>query len=191
MRKLAAVAVLAFAVAAAFGPQDPRPDPSTLHRAKQLATPNEHHTRLQKLVGEWDVLLRTTEPGGQQQQERGRVVVAAILGGRYVVANYTLQLQGAKVEAVQILGFDTLRQVYTASWRDSLSTWSVECAGPAVADRPDVVTMAGTLVDVQDPTGRPFRQVVDLGTDKVVTVRLFDTHAGKEFEVQVQEWTQR
>lgn len=192
MRKLAAVAVLAVVLGARFAPQDPQPDPATLHRAKQLSMVDEHHARLQKLVGEWDVVLRTAGPAGAPQEDRGRVAAAAILGGRYVVANYTLGIQGAKVEAVQIFGFDTLRQLYAASWRDSLSTWSVECAGtPAPPEGAEVVTMAGTLVDARDPTGRPFRQVLDLTDAKTVTVRLFDTRDGKESEVQVQQWTKR
>ncbi len=187
MRTFVAVAfqLLPFAPA----PQDPRPDPATLQKALRLSAVGEHHTRLQQLIGTWDVVLRTTLPGGVEQTDRGRVVVAAILGGRHVVANYTLQIQGAKVEAVQIFGFDTLRQVYTASWRDDLSTWSIETAGPPDAGKPDVLTLLGTMVDARDATGRPFRQVVELGAAKAVKVRLFDTHAGKEFELQVQEWT--
>jgi len=190
MRVLAA-AVLALAAVATPSPQDPRPQPSVLQKAKQVSATTEQHVRLQRLVGEWDVVLRTTLPGGTPQEDRGRVVVAAILGGRYVVANYTLQIQGVKVEAVQIFGFDALRSVFTASWRDDLSTWSIETAGPPVAAKPDELVLLGTMVDAADPTGRPFRQVFDLAADKAVTVRLFDTHEGKEGELQVQQWTRK
>lgn len=189
MRVLAA-AVLALVVATP-SPQDPRPEPSVLQKAKQVSATTEQHARLARLVGQWDVVLRTTLPGGKEQQDTGRVVVAAILGGRYVVANYSLQIQGVKVEAVQMFGFDALRSLFTASWRDDLSTWSIETAGPPVAATPDRLTLLGTMVDAKDPTGRPFRQVVDLADDKAVTVRLYDTHDEKEFELQVQQWTRR
>ena len=190
MRVLAAF-VLAIAAAVSPRPQDPRPEPSVLQKAKQVSTTTEEHVRLQRLVGEWEVVLRTTLPGGKPQEDQGRVVAAPILGGRYVVANYTLQIQGVKVEAVQIFGFDALRSVFTASWRDDLSTWSIETAGPPVAATPDVLVLTGTLIDAKDPTGRPFRQVVDLATEKAVTVRLFDTHDDKQFELQVQQWTRK
>jgi hypothetical protein len=217
MRSFAVVAAVSAALAcAAFAlpprerspaPQDPAPTPApaprapadpdrppdaaALLRAKQLAAPGDHHTRLQRLVGEWNVVVRSTGAAATANEQRGRVSCAAILGGRHVVANYSLTLGGAKVEAVQILGFDTLRQVYTASWRDDASTWSVEGTAPPVAETPDVLTFRGTLADALDATGRPFRQVLDLGSDRAVVVRLFETRDGVERERQTQEWTRR
>ena len=188
--KLAAAAVLA-AAAMAFAPQDPGPDPAVLQRAKQLSLPTEHHTRLQKVLGEWDVTMRTTLPGRAPRDDRGRLVAASILGGRFLVLNFTLDLQGAKVEAVQILGFDTLRQLYTASWRDSLSTWSIDCSGPPVAATPDVLVMTGTIADARDPEGRPFRLELDLSKDKAVTARTFETAGDRPVEIQVQHWTKK
>lgn len=174
-------------------PVDPDrpPDAAALLRAKQLAATGEQHARLQRLVGEWNVVVRATGAAATANEQRGRVTCAAILGGRHVVANYSLTLGGAKVEAVQILGFDTLRQVYTSSWRDDASTWSVEATAPPAAEAPDVLTFRGTLADALDATGRPFRQVVDLGSDRAVVVRLYETRDGVERERQTQEWTRR
>ncbi len=190
MRKLAALA-LAIAAAVAAAPQDPRPEPSLLHRAKQLSLPTEHHTRLQRLVGDWNVVVRTTLPGTDAREDRGELRAASILGGRFTVLNFTLTMQGAPLEAVQLLGFDTLHDVYTASWRDSSSTWAVDCAGAPAAAAPDVVTMVGTLRDVRDPTGRPFRLVLELAKTDAVTMRTFETFDGSEVEVQVQQWTRK
>jgi hypothetical protein len=189
MKSLAA-AVLA-AAAVALAPQDPGPDPAMLQRSKQLSLPTEHHTRLQKLLGEWDVTVSTTLPGQPAREDRGRLVAASILGGRFMVLNFTLELQGAKVEAVQLLGFDTLRQLYTASWRDSLSTWPIDCAGAPVAATPDVIVMTGLLTDARDPEGRPFRLELDLTKDKAVTARTFETAGDTKIEVQVQHWVRK
>jgi hypothetical protein len=183
--------VLAALGVAATVPQDPVPTPATLQRAHRLAQPDAHHARLQRLVGDWDVVLRTTLPGGDPREDRGTVKVAAVLGGRYVVANYALQVRGAKVEAVQILGFDTLRQLYTSSWRDDASTWAIDTAGPHDAERPDLLTLTGSMVDAQDPTGRPCRLVVDLRRADAVAMRSFDTIGGKEVDLQQQQWTPR
>jgi hypothetical protein len=188
--KLAAAVVIAAAVLAPVV-QDPRPDPAVLHKAKLLSATTEHHTRLQQLLGEWNVVVRTTLPGVEAREDRGTLVAASILGGRHLVLSFTLELQGAKFEAVQILGFDTLRQVYTASWRDSLSTWAVDCSGAPSSETPAVLSLSGTLADARDPTGRPFRLVLDLGKDKAVTARTFETIDGKEVEVQSQQWTKR
>ena len=185
-----AVAVLTAALLLS-GPQDPVPDPKLLHEAKQLSLPTEHHTRLQRLLGDWEVSVRTPVAGGEPREERGRMNAGAILGGRFLVLNFVLELQGAKVEGVQILGFDTLHQLYTASWRDDLSTWSVECSGPPSAEAPDVLVLTGTLADVRDPTGRPFKLVLDLSKERAVTMRTFATAGGTDVELQSQQWTKK
>jgi hypothetical protein len=113
-----------------------------------------------------------------------------------VVLNFVLQLQGTAVEAVQMLGFDTLRQLYTSSWRDDLSTWSVEASGTAGAGAPERLRLQGALADARDPTGRPFRLELDLppaaaGAAGEVAVRSYDTVDGKEVLMQTQRWTRR
>ena len=170
--------------------QDPAPGPATLRTAQQLAVPTAEHARLQRLVGEWNVAVQPAAG----REERGRMHAAAILGGRHVVLNFAFELQGAKVEAVQILGFDTLRQVYTSSWRDDLSTWSVEAAGAARPDNPEQLRLPGTVCDARDPTGRPFRLEFDLpavAAAREVVVRLYDTVDGKDVLMQTQRWSPR
>lgn len=188
MKSAAVVAAIALAF---LLPQDPGTDPGALQRAHRLARPDAHHERLQRLVGDWDVELTTSGPSGAMRTDRGRVVAKAILGGRYVLAEYTLAIAPVTVAAVQIFGFDALRQLWTASWRDDLSTWSVDGSGPPADPETGVLVLRGTLADAQDPTGRPFRQVVDLSKPDTVVVTLYDTHQGREFERQRQRWTRR
>lgn len=180
---------------AALPPQDPVEHARMLQQAQQLARTYEPHQRLQQLAGAWDVAVRTTVPGQPEVAGRGTVAGKAMLGGRYVVLNFQLDVLGAPLEAVQILGFDNLRQSYTSSWRDDLSTWSVECTGGAEPKEPTKLRLAGQLADARDPAGRPFRLELDLpGLDQAkgaVQVRLFDTIAGREVLVQRQDWTRR
>lgn len=176
-------------------PQDPQDQAKMLQRAQQLARTYEPHQRLQALVGTWEVTVRSASPGAPERTDRGSVVGKAILGGRYVVLNFQLQLQGHAVEAVQILGFDNLRQRYTSSWRDDLSTGAVECSGAPDAATPLRLQLDGELADARDPEGRPFRLELELpaasGAAAVVKVRLSDTRAGALAVVQQQEWTRR
>lgn len=187
MRTLVAIVFAALPWLVAV-PQDPAPDPAMLLRAQQLAATAPQHQRLARLVGDWDVGVVTTPPGGPEHRDRGRASVRPILGGRYVVANLTLPVPGGRLEAVQILGFDTLRQLYTASWRDDASTWSVEASGSPQPAAPEVLLLRGTVADARDPTGRPFRLRLDLGAADRIVVELHDAVAGQEVLVQTQHW---
>lgn len=184
---LVVVAVIAAWLAPA---QDPRPDAAELQRAQQAAQVGPEHALLQRLVGAWDVEVRT-EVDGQRRTDRGRMQAAAILGGRYVQLDFALALGDAKVEARQLLGFDALRQQFTSSWRDSASTWSIEAAGaPSPAWR-DGVALRGLLVDAREPAGKPFRLELDLGDLDRVAVRMLVGDGAAAREVQAQTWTRR
>ncbi|MBL8726824.1 MAG: DUF1579 family protein [Planctomycetes bacterium] len=169
--------------------QDPMPPPSALQRAAELARPAEPHQRLQRLLGSWQVTSTTTTAAGAEARvERGTIEGTSLLGGRYVMLHYRLQVEGGGLEAVQLLGFHTLHQLYTSSWRDDHSTWAIECNGPPDAAAPDRLVLHGTLVDVQDAEGHPFRLELDLG-DERVEVRLFETVGGAPVLRQTQQWT--
>jgi len=171
-------------------PQDPPPDAATLLRFERLAQPGEPHALLQRLVGEWDVAVRTpVDP--VERVDRGSVKGLALLGGRYVQLQFSLTVARQPFEAVQVLGFDALRQQFTSSWRDSASTWTTECAGAPRADRPDLLALSGTAVDAADPSGRPFRVELDLAFDQRVSVKLFESRGGVESLAQTQSWTRR
>lgn len=172
-----------------FPPQDPAQQPAMLQRAEELATVGPAHQRLAKLVGSWNVELRTTPRQSAEQEGRGTATGTALLGGRYVQVDFQLTLQDRPVRALQLLGFDALRQLYTSSWRDDLSTWSVECSGVPMAEAAGVLRMQGTLADVREPAGHPFRLEMDLSVENVVQVRVFETVAGEEQLVQSQRWS--
>ncbi len=187
LKLLAAAAAAVFFLAV---PQDPAPDAATLLRLAQWAQPGDAHALLQRLVGEWDVAVRTpADP--VERVDRGSAKGVALLGGRYVQLQFALTVAGQPFEAVQALGFDRSRQQFTSSWRDSASTWATECAGAPRADRPDLLALSGTLVDAADPAGRPFRLEIDLAFDQRVSVKLHETRGGVEALTQTQTWTRR
>lgn len=172
--------------------QDPKPAPrgpdgETLRRAQELSRTTVEHERLQKLAGEWQVTLRTHGPDGKVQEGSGKVLGQSMLGGRYVVLNLKAKMQGHDVEAVQIVGFDTLHLAYTSSWRDNATTWPVECHGGLGKDA-DVLTMTGTLHDAHTPTGRGFRLVIDLREPDQVTVKVFEDRGLDDALLQEQLW---
>lgn len=176
--------------ALAKAPQDPHRDGPLLQKAKELAATGPEHALLAQLAGDWDVIWTTHATGSEAKEERGRASGSLLLGGRYVQVQFRMQSGQVPVQAMQLFGFDTLRQLFTSSWRDDLSTWSVECSGPrpAAGGEPSGIELRGTMTDVRDPTGRPFWMRLQIEA-AAVTVELRDTLDGREHVVQRQRWT--
>jgi Protein of unknown function (DUF1579) len=151
-------------------PQDPKPslvpegaaglDAIQLARAMtstmKLSMPGPQHERLAALEGAYVVEMTLTPPGLPPQTSKGEARAMTVLGGRYVLVNMKVRVAGVVMEGLYVLGYDKLRSLYTVSWRDSLSTWSVECAGPEPDADKGKVALQGTMVDAASPTGRAF-----------------------------------
>ena len=160
-------------------PQDPKPslvpegaaglDALQLARAMtstmKLALPGPQHERLQKLEGAYAVSMQLTPPGLPAQECLGEARAMTVLGGRYLLVNLKVRVAAVVMEGLYVFGYDNLRSLYTVSWRDSLSTWAVECAGPVSEASPDVAALQGTMVDAASPTGRPFELVLGFAKD--------------------------
>lgn len=131
----------------------------------RLATPGPEHRKLVALAGRYEVAMTLSAPGLPEQQCTGTALAAAVLGGRYLLVNCNVLVSGARLEGLYLFGFDHLHGLYTASWRDSMSTWSIECSGSLAVDQPERVELQGTMVDAASPTGRPFRLWLEFTAD--------------------------
>ncbi|MEQ1633169.1 MAG: DUF1579 family protein [Planctomycetota bacterium] len=143
----------------------------------ELSTPGPHHERLTALEGAYEVDMTLMPPGIEPQQFAGEARAMSVLSKRYLLVNLRVRLAGVVLEGLYIFGFDNLRGLYTASWRDSMSTWAVDCAGPVPEEAGERVPMNGTMVDAASPTGRPFQlvlQFTERGFDLVVVDRVKD-----------------
>ena len=165
------------------------PDGETLRRAQELSRTTVHHDRVKKLTGQWEVTVRSPLPGGKTREDKGTVFGMPILGGRDVARNYKLSILGRDIDALQMVGFDTLRSQYTSTWRDNQTTWSVECAGEPGKDA-DLLELAGRLHDAESPDGKPTRLTFDLRTEHQVTVRVHTGSGEDAALMQEQVWRQ-
>lgn len=186
----------ALASARASRVQDPQPLPApppadALQRSHQLAQPGERHALLQRLVGEWDVAVRTLRAGAEPVTGRGRMQGKALLGGRYVQLDFTYELGGAAVAASQVLGYDALRERFTSSWRDTLTTWALECEGAPSPSWRDGMALTGRIVEPTDGSAQPCRIEIDLGDFERITCRQLVGEGAAARAIQTQDWTRR
>lgn len=156
----------------------------------KLSMPGPQHERLVALEGAYTVEMTLTPPGLPPQTTTGEARAMSVLSGRYLLVNLKVRVAGVVMEGLYVLGYDNLRSLYTVSWRDSLSTWAVECAGPVSDASPDVAALQGTMVDAASPTGRPFELVLGF-TKAGFALAVRDQVKGELAEVMRQDFVRK
>ncbi len=156
----------------------------------RLSTPGEEHARLCRLAGDYEVRMTLSPPGIPPQECRGEAKAMAALSGRYLLVNLKVRIQGVVLEGLYILGYDRLRDLYTVSWRDSMSTWAVDCSGPKPAESGAAIALQGTMVDAASPTGRAFELELALQDDGFA-VAVKDQVGDRLFEVMRQRFVRK
>ena len=89
-------------------------------RLAQSLEPGGAHHALGALVGEWEGPHRLwIQPGDLHEETVMRGTIRALLGGAFVVHDYSWSVDGEPQEGVALLGFDLRRGEFVSSWIDS------------------------------------------------------------------------
>ena len=78
------------------------------------------HKQYKELEGEWEGVSKTWfEPGklGDESPVSGKI--RSILGGRFIIHEYSSSIENKPLEGIAIYGFDCMRGVYQSAWVDS------------------------------------------------------------------------
>lgn len=79
-----------------------------------------HHAMLAKLVGDWSGMTKTWfEPDNLADESPMTGTIRSILDGRFVMHEYSGELQGKAFEGVAIYGSDLATNKFQAAWVDS------------------------------------------------------------------------
>src|SRR5688572_23070974 len=115
------VATIAVAFAAmAFAQDQPSPQEALL---KKLATPGEHHQRLDPLAGKWQLAVKwRNKPEEKWSESKGVAQYTWILGGRFLQEQFKYDMAGEPMEWLGIYGYDNFQKQYTAVWVDNMGT---------------------------------------------------------------------
>ena len=76
--------------------------------------------QLTKLVGEWNGITKTWfEPDKLADESPMTGSIKAVLGGRFVMHEYSGSLQGKPFEGIALYGFDLATNSFQSAWVDS------------------------------------------------------------------------
>lgn len=89
----------------------------------KLSTPDKHHAELLKSVGTWIAESSfVMGPAVPPAEGTGKMIIESVLGGRYVVAHFTMDFMGQPFEGIGYTGYDIAHEQYIGTWADTMST---------------------------------------------------------------------
>jgi hypothetical protein len=154
-----------------------------------LAQPGPEHQALAKLAGTWDVAAKMwMEPGKDPMESKGTAKMEVILDGRYLRQDYRGDFMGQPFTGIGIEGFDRVKNAYTSTWLDSMSTGIMHMDGTS-SDGGKTITYEGDYscpMEKRQIQGRTVTKIID---DKTFTVTMYATREGSEAKTMELRYT--
>ena len=154
---------------------------------KQLATPGEPHKLLANLAGNWTTTTKSwMDPGKPPMESTGTAVMKMVLGGRFLLQEFTSEMMGQPFSGIGIDGYDNLRQKYVTAWFDTMGTGIFLMEGSASPDG-KTITLEGQH---DEPGGGSMshRAVWKLVDENTQTFDMYGAHHGAK-EMKMMEIT--
>lgn len=168
---------------------DPMANPEFMAAWAESFTPGEPHQEFAQMAGNWNVETKTAmAPEGELMPGTATAKSRTILGGRWLMEEFTSDFMGQKFEGVLLLGYDNLKQEYVSIWLDSMSTWPSIARGQRNAE--GEMEQCGTMFDVISPNGRPYKHISRQVSENQMHARMVDTLPdGREWTVMEMAYT--
>lgn len=162
---------------------------------KKLATPGEHHQRLDGLAGTWKLAVKWRNKAEEKWTEsKGTADYRWILGRRFLQENFKYDMGGEPMEWLGVYGYDNFQKRYTAVWVDNMGT-NTEFADGKFDAPAKVLTYSGEQDDPATGGKRKFKWVITLDSKDSVRFDSYDQDASgmffKNTEISAARVTQR
>ncbi len=174
MKKLTIVLTVLFAFASFAQTND------EMKAYMDYLTPGPFHQHLAQSEGNWDYQMKMfSEPGKAPDIENGTAKAEMILGGRYLQINHDGTAWGMPFQAIQIFGFDNVKQEFLAFWIDNMGTGFTFSSGKMDFEK-DYLEMSGSFVDAAQKKDVNFRSVLKSTDIDHFNIEMYVTKDGKE-----------
>ncbi len=177
--------VFSLVAATAFAQQQKESTSRTEQEAllKKLATPGEHHQRLDALAGKWQLAVKwRNKPDDKWTESKGVAEYKWILGRRFLLEEFKYDMAGQSMEWLGIYGYDNYQKQYTAVWVDNMGT-NTEFAEGRYDAKGKVFSYTGEQDDPATGGKRSFKWLITVESQDSVRFDSFDQDPpGKYFK---------
>lgn len=158
---------------------------------KKYGTPSAAHKEMAKKAGSWNVSIRSwMSPDESPNESTGTSEVKSILDGRFILEEFSSQMQGNPYKGIGFMGYDNRTSKFVSTWMDSMSTSVMWLEGTASADG-KTITQTGKYDDPIRGTVE-YRGVTKLVNDNTFEFELFNKDkSGKEWKTMELKYTRK
>ena len=135
--------------------------PDQMNEMLKLGSPSGSHKKLEAFVGQWNYIAKMwMDPKGQPMVTTGTSNNQWILGGRFLqaIAKGAATKDFPAFEGMGLTGFDNIKQAYTSSWVDNMSTSTME-ATASFDDKTNTLSEKGTMMCPMEKREKAFRSM--------------------------------
>jgi hypothetical protein len=167
------------------------PTPEQMAEAMKLGQPSDAHKKLSAFEGKWNYTGKFwMDPKGKPETMKGTSENTWILGGRYLQAKATGEAtkDWPAFEGMGFTGYDNVKQTYTSSWMDNMSTGAMT-ATASFNDKNKTLNEEGTYFCPMEKGEKKYRSMWKVkGKDAYQYVSYMTDHTGKEYKAMEIEY---
>jgi len=151
----------------------------------RISTPGDAHKHLNYFVGRWKTKSKIYMggPGSPAMESDGESNMKWVLGGRFIMDEYTGSMMGMPYEGIGLTGYDNYRNLYVSSWCSNQGTNMLTMAGMRHPET-GVFTYYGEMDEPGlNVTGRTVKYVTRIVDPDHFLFEIIDLHAGDDYKV--------
>ena len=171
-------------------------DDAVMEKLAKLQEPTGQHRLLSSLAGTWDYTLQYwAKEGADPQTSSGTMTNEMILGDRFLYSKTALILnvggQNIPYEGWGILGYDTVRNVFTSVWADTMRTGLMIGTGK-YDEQSKTIEEKGHFTHPMMEKEQAYRSALQFTSDETYKQTVFTLgQSGKDFKVLEIEFGKR
>lgn len=151
----------------------------------KMAAPGPMHALLNPLVGTWKTKTLSYF-GAEPTASEGTCQRSWIMGGRYLVSNYTGDMMGMPFEGMDLLAYDNMKKQYTDVWVDNMGTMLTLGKDGQPDASGKVITINMTMYDPsvgKDIDVKMVTKIIDQNSNTLVMTSMKDGKEVKQMEI--------
>lgn len=150
-------------------------------RMQEATSTGEEHEALGRFIGEWDVEITLSMPGGGEQTAAGTATYEWLIPGRWIAQDLSDDLFGQEHQSFSILGYDGYAKSYVVAGVSSFDNALSVTRGPKVDPEGDVMVTYGTLDEyLTGELHKPYKLVTRITGPDSHVVEVWDLGVGPE-----------